>query len=282
MPGGLAPSPAPQSCCTTAVQVHRTGCEISFSTDKHSTFHFPGSYDPRCWGCGHGLLQKCTAGQGQRTAPIPAASRAACSRDGQGEHKNLLPSLPHVCCHPATHCLRCFSSKMGVFLPILFHSWSIDRRKPVDSSAKIPTELHCGLKEANHSWRVPLCLTSVQTAPLQITPVKRWAAALFCCQPRHQSRENYCTQRRKCFLWQQLRKCYSSCIQPACSCIIKRAIEQSFKKFTGSHFSWTKASAPIIPQCWVHVAQILSWAQSLFLTDAGCAWKQKYEPWNYL
>lgn len=45
------------------------------------------------------------------------------------------------------------------------------------------------------------------------------------------------------------------------SCIVMKTIEWSFKKFTGSHFSWTKASTPIIYQCWVPIAQIFYWSR---------------------
>lgn len=183
---------------------------------------------------------------------------------------------PHCCSHPDIHDLCSFSSDRPFFPLYYFAPHLYDYRKIVNISSKKQNNEAVLRLDGIKS----LVKGSVPGAPLPPTPV-RWGAALFCCQPRLQSRENYYTQHRKCFLWQQLWKCHSSCTQPVCSSIIKRVIEWSFKKFTGSHFSWTKAKAPIIPQCWVHITQILYWSQPFFLTDADSPWEQKYEPWHY-
>lgn len=184
---------------------------------------------------------------------------------------------PHCCSHPDTQGLCCFSSNRTFFSSIISLLISMTtERQWIPLQRYRAMKLCLGLMELNHWWRVQFKVHHYHPS--------LWGGEeqpLFCWQPRLQSRENYFTQHRKCFLWQQLWKCHSSCAQTVCSSIIKRAIELSFKEFTGSHLSWTKANAPIIPQCWVHITQILYWSQPLFPTEADSAWEQKYEAWHY-
>lgn len=162
-------------------------------------------------------------------------------------------SLPPVCSHPAVHCLQCSSSKKNFFL----YYFSLDLynyRKPVDSSAKILTNwVVLRLEGSQPLLKGPPMPHFSSSCTITNHPCEKVRSSSLLLPVRHQSGENYYTECRKCFLWQQIRKCCSSCIQPACSCILKRASEQSFK-FTGSRFSWTKASAPIIPRagCTLH------------------------------
>lgn len=101
------------------------GTELASAHRNTALRHFPLPWllRPKMLGVWAWSPAEMTAGPGQGTATVPAASRTACGRDRQRENENQRPSLPPMCFHPATHCLWCFTSKIffSSFISLLIY-----------------------------------------------------------------------------------------------------------------------------------------------------------------